>query len=138
MSEPATCPRFPERGDVFDSSCPSRSVLEHVTSKWAVLVVVALQDAPLRFSALRRVIGGVSEKMLAQSLRTLQADGLILREVVPTTPPQVSYRLSELGREGSEHLLGLLDWIERRIPEIVEVRRGSVSGNRATRVPDGS
>lgn len=123
MSEQVTTVPTPLRGDVFDSHCPSRSVLEHVTSKWAVLVVVALQDGPLRFSALRRAIGGVSEKMLAQTLRTLEADGLVDREVVPATPPQVSYALSGLGREVTVHLFGLLDWIETRLPAIMEARR---------------
>lgn len=106
------------RGDVFDSNCPTRSVLDHVTSKWAVLVLVALRREPLRFSALRRAIGGVSEKMLAQTLRTLESDGFLDREVAPTTPPQVTYSLTDLGAGITEHLTGLLDWIDVRIPDV--------------------
>jgi DNA-binding HxlR family transcriptional regulator len=106
------------RGDVFDSNCPTRSVLDHVTSKWAVLVLVALRREPLRFSALRRAIGGVSEKMLAQTLRTLEADGFLDREVAPTTPPQVTYSLTDLGAGITEHLTGLLEWIDVRIPDV--------------------
>jgi DNA-binding HxlR family transcriptional regulator len=106
------------RGDVFDSNCPTRSVLDHVTSKWAVLVLVALRREPLRFSALRRAIGGVSEKMLAQTLRTLEADGFLDREVAPTTPPQVTYSLTDLGNGITEHLTGLLEWIDVRIPDV--------------------
>jgi len=106
------------RGDVFSSTCPSRVVLDHVTSKWAVLVLVALRPGPLRFSALRRRIGGVSEKMLAQTLRTLEGDGFVARAVAPTTPPQVSYRLTTLGVELTEHLSGLLDFLNDRVGDI--------------------
>ena len=112
----------PVRGDVFDSNCPSRTILDHVTSKWAVLVLAALRPGPLRFSALRRTIGGVSEKMLAQTLRTLEADGFLDREVAPTTPPQVTYSLTALGAELTEHLTGLVEWIAVRIPDIEAAR----------------
>lgn len=108
----------PWRGDVFNSNCPSRAVLDHVTSKWAVLVLVALRGGPLRFSALRRRIGGVSEKMLAQTLRTLEGDGFVAREVAPTTPPQVTYSLNGLGMELTEPLFGLLEFINDRVSEI--------------------
>jgi DNA-binding HxlR family transcriptional regulator len=110
------------RGDVFDSQCPARGVLDHVTSKWAVLVLVGLRDRPLRYSALRRAIGGVSEKMLAQTLRTLETDGFVHREVVPTAPPQVSYSLTALGQEVTTHLAALLDWIDTHIPDVQQAR----------------
>jgi len=111
------------RGDVFDTNCPSRAILDHVTSKWAVLVLASLRGAPSRFSELRRRIGGVSEKMLAQTLRTLEADGFLHREVAPTTPPQVTYSLTALGEGIAERVTGLVDWIADRIPEIEDVRR---------------
>ncbi len=111
------------RGDVFDTNCPSRAVLDHVTSKWAVLVLAALRVGPSRFSELRRRIGGVSEKMLAQTLRTLEADGFVHREVAPTTPPQVTYSLTPLGDGIAERVTGLVDWIADRIPEIETFRR---------------
>lgn len=110
------------RGDVFDSQCPARGVLDHVMSKWAVLVLVALRTQPLRFSALRRAIGGVSEKMLAQTLRTLETDGFVHREVAPTTPPQVTYSLTGIGQELTEHVAGLLDWIDVRLPDVLAAR----------------
>ncbi|MFC4946318.1 winged helix-turn-helix transcriptional regulator [Pseudonocardia sp. GCM10023141] len=110
------------RGDVFDSQCPARGVLDHVTSKWAVLVLAALRGGPLRFSALRRRIGGVSEKMLAQTLRTLEADGFVDREVAPTTPPQVTYSLTGIGHEVTRHLTGLLNWIDERLPDVLAAR----------------
>jgi DNA-binding HxlR family transcriptional regulator len=106
------------KGDVFDSNCPSRTILDHVTSKWAVLVLAALQGGPLRFSALRRTIGGVSEKMLAQTLRTLESDGFLDREVAPTTPPQVTYSLTVLGMELTERVTGLVEWIAVRVGDI--------------------
>ncbi len=93
-------------------------MLDHVTSKWAVLVLVALRPGALRFSALRRRIGGVSEKMLAQTLRTLEGDGFVARAVAPTTPPQVSYSLTALGVELTEPLFGLLEFLNDRIGEI--------------------
>jgi DNA-binding HxlR family transcriptional regulator len=110
------------RGDVFDSQCPARGVLDHVTSKWAVLVLVGLRRGPLRYSALRRAIGGVSEKMLAQTLRTLETDGFVHREVVPTAPPQVTYSLTDLGQEVTTHLAGLLNWIDTHIPDVQRAR----------------
>ncbi|WP_214366227.1 winged helix-turn-helix transcriptional regulator [Pseudonocardia sp. H11422] len=114
---------YPRRGDAFDSDCPARSVLDHVTSKWAVLVLVALRTEPMRFSRLRRAVGGVSEKMLAQTLRTLEGDGFVDREVVPTTPPQVSYSLTELGQGITGHLTGLIEWINVSVPDVLAVRR---------------
>ena len=110
------------RGDVFDSQCPARTVLDHVSSKWAVLVLAALRTAPLRFSALRRAVGGVSEKMLAQTLRTLESDGFVHREVAPAKPPQVTYSLTPLGQEVTGHLTGLLDWIDTRLPDVLAAR----------------
>jgi len=117
------------RGDVFDSACPARTVLDHVSSKWAVLVLVALRREPHRFSALRRAVGGVSEKMLAQTLRTLETDGFVHREVATTTPPQVTYSLTALGEELTAHLTGLLDWIDTRLPDVQAARaeRASIS-----------
>lgn len=110
------------RGDVFDDGCPSREVLDHVTSKWAVLVLFALRAGPERFSALRRRISGVSEKMLAQTLRTLTNDGFVHREVAPTTPPQVTYSLTELGEGLAEHVTGLAEWVAEQIPAIQAAR----------------
>jgi DNA-binding HxlR family transcriptional regulator len=93
------------------AACPSRTVLEHVTSKWGVLILVALVDGTLRWSALRRRIEGVSEKMLAQTLQTLEADGLVRREARPVIPPHVDYSLTSLGYDLVKRLLPLLEWI---------------------------
>ena len=107
----------PER--VLKANCPSRTVLDHVTSRWGVLVLVALTQGPLRWSELRRTIQGVSEKMLASTLRTLELDGLVAREVAPTTPPRVDYSLTPLGLSLNEQLLPLVSWVSAHADEIM-------------------
>ena len=98
-------------GNVFDPNCPSRVLLDHVTSRWGVLILVALSGGTMRWSELRRWVKGVTEKMLAQTLRTLEADGLVLRDAHPVVPPRVDYSLTERGRELVALLLPLVDWI---------------------------
>jgi DNA-binding HxlR family transcriptional regulator len=100
-------------------NCPSRRVLDHVTSKWGVLVIVALAESPMRWGALRRRIEGVSEKMLAQTLRTLEADGFVLREAQPTIPPRVDYSLTPLGRSLADRLIPLVTWVGNNADEII-------------------
>ncbi|MDB6441743.1 helix-turn-helix domain-containing protein [Pseudomonas sp. 21TX0197] len=112
------------RGDVLSADCPSREVLKHMTSRWGVLVLVILLSGMHRFSELRRKIGGVSEKMLSQTLQELEADGLVNRKSLPVVPPHVEYRLTPLGREAAEHLEVMVNWIEEKIPQIMAVRRG--------------
>jgi DNA-binding HxlR family transcriptional regulator len=106
-------------GGVLPAACPSRVVLDHVTSKWGVLVLVALSERTLRWGELRRLVEGISEKMLASTLRTLEADGLVLREATPSIPPRVDYSLTPLGRDLTEHLLPLMEWITRHADTIV-------------------
>ncbi len=108
--------------DVMSPLCPSRGVLKHLTSQWGVLVLVALQDGTLRFSALRRRVGGVSERMLAQTLQVLEGDGLILRVAHQVVPPHVDYSLTPLGIEAAERVLQLTCWIEEKLPEIMAHR----------------
>ena len=110
------------RGDLFAEACPSREVLRHVTSRWGVLVLVALRRGTHRFSDLRRVIGGVSEKMLAQTLQALEADAIVLRVAHPVVPPHVDYSLTPLGREVAERVQDLADWIEGSMPAIEQAR----------------
>lgn len=116
------------RGDVLSADCPSREVLKHMTSRWGVLVLVILLGGMHRFSELRRKIGGVSEKMLSQTLQELEADGLVNRKSLPVVPPHVEYRLTPLGREAAEHLEVMVNWIEEKIPQIMAVRRGRLEG----------
>ena len=95
----------------FAAKCASRIVLDHVTSKWGVLVTVALTQDTMRWSELHTYIEGISEKMLAQTLRTLEADGFVLRESAGTVPPRVDYSLTPLGRELAEVLIPLVRWV---------------------------
>ncbi|NKY09536.1 winged helix-turn-helix transcriptional regulator [Cellulomonas hominis] len=107
---------------VLPAACPSRIVLDHVTSKWGVLVLVALSEGTLRWGELRRLVEGISEKMLASTLRTLESDGLVLREATPSIPPRVDYSLTPLGRDLATHLLPLMSWIVAHADGMV--RRG--------------
>ena len=108
-----------QRGDLMAAECPSREVLKHVTSRWGVLVLMALEAGEARrFSELRRAIGGVSERMLAQTLQWLEADGLVLRTAYDVVPPHVDYRLTPLGVEAAEKVRLLADWIETSLPQI--------------------
>lgn len=102
--------------------CPSRGVLEHVTSRWGVLVLAALVERSYRFSELRREVGGVSEKMLAQTLQTLERDGFVLRDAKPVIPPRVDYSLTELGREAADQVWALERWTERRTADVQAAR----------------
>jgi DNA-binding HxlR family transcriptional regulator len=104
--------------DVFSRACTSREALEHVTGKWSLLALSALADSPHRFGELRRRIEGVSEKMLAQGLQTLERDGWVHREVRSTIPPHVEYRLTDAGTDLVPHLLGLIHFVEDRLPAV--------------------
>src|SRR5262245_48908803 len=109
--------------DVFNSDCPGRTVLDHVTSRWGVLILASLREGPLRFYELRDRIGGISEKMLSQNLRVLVRDGLLAREVEPALPPRVSYHLTSLGAGLGVPLQGLLDWIAAHTHDIMGAQR---------------
>ncbi|ONI78649.1 transcriptional regulator [Actinosynnema sp. ALI-1.44] len=101
--------------DVFDVNCPSRAVMEHLSSRWGVLIqIMLLREGTMRFSELRRAIGGVSEKMLAQTLQTLERDGVVSRFVHPVIPPHVDYSLTELGEQAARAVNTLFDLIAGR------------------------
>jgi DNA-binding HxlR family transcriptional regulator len=108
------------RGELLSANCPSREVLKHLTSRWGVLVLIVLLTGTHRFSDLRRKIGGVSERMLAQTLQWLEADGIVDRKAYPVVPPHVDYTLTPLGRAAAKQVRGLADWIEVSMPEIAE------------------
>jgi len=107
------------RGDLMAPDCPSRAVLQHVTSRWGVLVLMALETGTHRFSELRRGIGGVSERMLAQTLQQLEGDGFVRRVAYQVVPPHVEYSLTPLGLEVAEKVRGLADWIELNLDRIL-------------------
>jgi DNA-binding HxlR family transcriptional regulator len=110
-------------GEILARDCPSREILNHVCSRWGVLVLVVLLDGMHRFSELRRKIGGVSEKMLSQTLQSLEQDGFIDRKALPVVPPHVEYSLTPLGMEVAKQVDGLTSWIEQNLPRIMEARQ---------------
>lgn len=109
----------------YRRDCPSRTVVEVLASKWALYVLAALrrQDRPMRFSELRRTLDGVTTKMLTQTLRTLERDGLVARAVYPTVPPRVEYRLTPLGTQAGQLTSAIADWSVRHAREILTARR---------------
>ncbi|MDQ1216858.1 winged helix-turn-helix transcriptional regulator [Microbacterium arborescens] len=104
---------------VFTENCPTRVVLDHVMSKWGVLVLLALTDGTARWGELRRSVAGISEKMLASTLRTLEADGIVSRTAYPEVPPRVEYALTERGVELMERMMPLMEWIASNAVDIV-------------------
>ncbi|QFY09021.1 transcriptional regulator [Nonomuraea phyllanthi] len=108
--------------DVFSRRCTSRTVLETLTGRWAILALVALHEGPYRFNALRRRVDGVSEKMLSQTLHALERDGMVLRVAEPSIPPRVEYSLTPLGHEAAERLIPLIEWVEERMPQVASAR----------------
>jgi DNA-binding HxlR family transcriptional regulator len=110
---------------VLAAACPSRTVLDHVTSKWGVLLLVALSERTMRWGELRRIVEGISEKMLAQTLRTLEADGIVHREVTGSVPPRVDYSLTSRGSALVARLLPLMEWIVENADQIVAGPVGS-------------
>ena len=107
-------------GQVLSNECPSRQILEHLTTKWSVLVLRCLSEGVHRFSELKQRIEGVSEKMLAQTLKTLEQDGFVIRTVYPVVPPKVEYQLTLMGSQAANKMVELVGWIERNLPEILE------------------
>ncbi|WP_275556301.1 helix-turn-helix domain-containing protein [Mixta sp. Marseille-Q2659] len=111
------------RGELLNPDCPSREVLKRMTSRWTMLVMLALQDKTLRFSEIRRAVGGISERMLAQTLRYMEEDGLLARKAWDVVPPHVEYNLTPLGQQASIYVLALADWLESHFPLIEQRRR---------------
>ncbi|WP_426989433.1 winged helix-turn-helix transcriptional regulator [Pseudarthrobacter sp. Y6] len=108
---------------VFPAGCPSRTVLDHITSKWGVLILLALSEGEQRWSELRRRAEGISEKMLAQTLKTLERDGLVLRKAQPVIPPRVDYSLTQRGYELSGLLVPLVTWAYNNADDILNGQR---------------
>jgi DNA-binding HxlR family transcriptional regulator len=109
-------------GNVFDETCSARHALELISSKWAMLILPALRDGPMRNGDLLRKIGGISQKVLTETLRDLERNGLVIREDHGTMPLHVDYRLSALGQSLSDALIVLDRWAERNFPELDAAR----------------
>ena len=103
---------------VMDPQCPSRLVLDRIADKWTALIIQLLSKRTMRYAELQREIGGISQKMLTQTLRSLERDGLVERKVYPVVPPKVEYSLSKLGRTLIEPLRGLCRWSEKHLAEL--------------------
>jgi len=103
-------------------ACPVRDVIDHLGDKWSTLLIIVLADGPQRFNAIRRAVPDISQRMLTQTLRDLQRDGLITRQVFPTLPPSVEYRLSDMGESLLEPLAALIGWAEAHHPAIRQAR----------------
>jgi DNA-binding HxlR family transcriptional regulator len=114
--------------DLQAAHCPSRSVLDHVTSRWGTLILLVLQERTYRFSELRQRVGGVSEKMLAQTLRVLEQDGFVKRQAFAEVPPRVEYELTAMGREIAVHLANLGGWIEANLERVLVARQAQGEG----------
>ena len=112
-----------QRPDAFNAQCPTRQVLDRIGDKWAVLILILLGEGTLRFNELRRRIDNISQKMLSQTLRSLERDGLISREAFPTVPVTVEYSLTELGRTRAPTVHGMTRWAEAHIGEVEEAQR---------------
>lgn len=108
--------------NVFDSNCGSRRVLALIADKWTAIVVYALTRGTMRFGQLRREIEGISQKMLTQTLRDLERDGLVERKIHPTVPPKVEYSLTPLGETLKEPLSAICKWSEEHLPEVEAIR----------------
>jgi DNA-binding HxlR family transcriptional regulator len=110
-------------GDCYSAACPAREVLGHVTGRWGGLVLGALTRGTRRYSELRARIEGISEKMLAQTLRDLERDGLVLRRQYPTVPPRVDYTLTPGGMEVAQRVESLIGWLQDHVDELVAAQQ---------------
>jgi DNA-binding HxlR family transcriptional regulator len=117
--------------NVLDQSCESRQALDRIADKWTCLIVYALLNGPLRHGELRRTIEGISQKMLTQTLRSMEADGLVKRTVVDVIPPHVEYSLTELGQTLSEPLVAICRWAMDHLSEMQAARQRNLEATAA-------
>jgi DNA-binding HxlR family transcriptional regulator len=108
--------------DVFNSRCPTRQVLDRIADKWTVLVIRRLSHGTLRFAQLRRSIDGISQKVLTNTLRGLERDGIVTRRIYASVPPRVEYTLTDLGRSLCDMVEGICGWAEANIEHVQEAR----------------
>ncbi|MEV5541334.1 helix-turn-helix domain-containing protein [Saccharopolyspora shandongensis] len=117
-----------KRGDLTDPNCPTRLVLDRIGDKWTVMVVTLLSDGPMRFTQLRTGIGGVAPKVLTQTLRAMERDGLVIRTAYPEVPPRVTYELTDLGHSLRGPVEAIADWSERNVNRILAARAAADQG----------
>ena len=112
-----------QKCDVLNEQCPSRAVLDRIADKWTALIIYTLADGTRRYGEMQRAIGGISQKMLTQTLRSLEDDGLVARKVYAVVPPMVEYTLTPLGRTLIEPLRAVCAWAEVHLPELLNNRK---------------
>ena len=110
------------RFDVLVAACPTRQVINRIGDRWSLLVIYALEGGTLRFQQLRRAVDGISQKMLTQTLRTLERDGLVERKVFASVPPRVEYSLSPLGTSLCERIAAIRTWAYDHMGDIESAR----------------
>ncbi len=118
--------------DVYSTNCPTRLVLDRIADKWAVLVLGLLGNGPVRFNRLRRQIEGISQKMLSQTLKSLERDGLVSRKATPTVPVTVEYSITPLGETLSATVDGLRIWAETHIDKVLMAQQQYDAGGHQT------
>ena len=109
--------------NVYDANCSTRQVLDVIADKWSTLIVGLLAHQTLRFTELHRHIGGISQKMLTQTLRNLERDGLVQRIVYAQVPPRVEYALTPLGKTLYEPITTIIKWSENHIEDVIAARQ---------------
>ncbi len=107
-----------QRGDVYAAQCPTRQLLDRIADKWTFLLLGTLADGAMRFNALKRRIDGVSQKMLSQTLRQMERDGLVSRTVEATVPVTVTYEITPLGMTLVQAMKSVIEWAETKMPEV--------------------
>ena len=105
-------------GNVYASNCPTREVLDRIGDKWTALIIGVLEEGTMRFSDIQRRIGGISQKMLTQTSRNLERDGLVTRTIYPQVPPRVEYTLTPLGKTLTQALAAIRNWAEANINQV--------------------
>ncbi|GLY88445.1 winged helix-turn-helix transcriptional regulator [Actinoallomurus iriomotensis] len=115
-----------EQGDAFDPDCPTRLVLDRIGDRWTVLILLTLRDGPRRFTELRRKVNGVTPKVLTQTLRAMERDGLVTREVYAEVPPRVEYTLTALGMSLQTPIQAITDWAEANVGKVMAAREESL------------
>ena len=121
-SAPTSAPTSTPEWNVMLATCPSRTSLARIANKWTAIIVIALSNGPMRFGDLRAAADGISGKVLSETLRDLERDGLITRQAFNEMPPRVEYELTELGRTLRKPLRALGDWAEGHIAEVLAAR----------------
>jgi len=112
-----------DRIDCFSADCPSRTLFDQVSDKWSMLVLISLEDGPVRFNAIKRRLEGVTQKALTQCLRRLERNGLLSRHVIPVSPIAVQYEITPLGRTLLQPFKVMHDWTLTKLSEVEEARR---------------